>query len=137
MSAVSNDPFGSVLYTNTDFVTPYNGQVRFENHQNHRHSQKDQTFQRASTRADQHKHKQQQDMVLQSQKLAIPLGVAARGGPELSTGVRITIEASVRLWRAKRMTMHDCKRARASIQCQQSNGQELIPNLKNSYCLKN
>ena len=22
-------PFGSALYTNTDFVTPYNGQVRF------------------------------------------------------------------------------------------------------------
>jgi len=76
-------------------------------------------------------------MVLQSQKLAIPLDVVERGVPELSTGVRITIEASVRLWRAKRMTTHDCKRARASIQCQQSNGQELIPNLKNSYCLKN
>jgi len=35
--------------------------------------------------------------------MSIPLDVVERGMPELSTGVRITIEISVGLWRAKRI----------------------------------
>ena len=54
-------------------------------------------------------------MVLQSQKLAIPLDVVERGVPELSTGVRITIEASVRLWRAKRMAASELELLLSSV----------------------
>ena len=42
-------------------------------------------------------------MVLRSQEMSIPLDVVERGMHELSTGVRITIEISVGLWRAKRI----------------------------------
>lgn len=47
--------------------------------------------------------------------MAIPLDVVARGVLELPAGVRIAIECSVRLWRAKRMTATDLDSPLSSV----------------------
>jgi len=54
-------------------------------------------------------------MVRRGQEMAIPLDVVARGVLELPAGVRIAIECSVRLWRAKRMTATDLDSLLSSV----------------------